>query len=406
MKQLRAALLLATTSTILFTTNAFSAAFQLYELGTPIVGTADVGQAALANDASTSYFNPAGMTRLRSSQYMLGSQLILPYTNFSQSSRTTISGDNGSNAAQLTPGINVYYVYSIAPALKLGVSLTTPYGGMLSYNDGWVGRYIVQNLTFYTVNLNPSLAYQFNDWLALGAGAAVEYANLSETVALPLPAPATDGQANIKSDNTNMGFNLGALFTPTPSTKLGVAYRSRITHNFRGRTTFLRIAASPSTSTKMVMPQNIIASVVQDIGSQFSLLGELGWSNWSTMNNTVVNIASFTAVTPRDWNDTYRAGFGAQYKPNTVFMLQAGASYDSSPTTSSHRLPDLPMDRQIRLGAGVTYTTPYMATLGFSYEYINFGNANINNTSSNGTLVGSYGRNYANVFQASLNVPV
>lgn len=405
MKRFRVTRLFALSS-ILFSSYSHAAAFQFYELGTPIVATADVGQAALASDASTAYFNPAGMARLRNPQYMIGSQMMQPYINFSQSSRTTFSGDNGSNAGQLVPGFNLYYVQPLNQKVKFGVSITAPYGGSLAYNDGWVGRYIVQNLEFYTIDLNPAISYQYNDWISLGLGGVVEYANLMETVALPLPAPTADGQANVKADNTNMGFNVGVLLTPTATTRLGLAYRSRITHNFRGRTTFLRISASPSTSTKMVMPQNIIASVVKDFSSQFSLLGELGWSNWASMHNTVVNIASFTAVTPRHWIDTYRAGLAAQYRPNAAVVLQVGGSYDSSPTSSSYRLPDLPMDKQIRLGAGVTYTTPYQATLGFSYEYINFGNANINNVSSLGSLVGSYTRNYANVFQASINVPV
>ena len=87
-----------------------------------------------------------------------------------------------------------------------------------------------------------------------------------------------------------------------------------------------------------------------------------------------------------------------------AFLVEAGASYDSSPTSSTHRLPDLPMDRQIRLGTGISYAATSAVKLGFSYEYINFGSANINNISSNGVLAGSYTHNYANVLQASINV--
>ena len=36
--------------------NATAAAFQFYELGAPIVGTAAVGQATVAQDASISYY--------------------------------------------------------------------------------------------------------------------------------------------------------------------------------------------------------------------------------------------------------------------------------------------------------------------------------------------------------------
>jgi long-chain fatty acid transport protein len=385
--------------------SAFAAAFQFYELGTPIVGTADVGQAAVANDASTSYFNPAGMSQLNSTQFMIGSQVMLPYTDFSIGSQNTISGDSGGgNAASLTPGVDLYYVYNYSPKLKIGASFTAPYGGVLNYTNGWVGRYNVQNISFYALDLNPAISYSVNQWLALGLGATLEYANLNQTVAIPIPGTTIDGQADIKVSNFAPGYNLGVMLTPSQTTKLGLAYRSQIVHNLSGNTTFTRLAANPTTKTRMTMPQNIIISLDQALSDKFNLLGELGWANWASMHATTVNIAGYSATTTLNWNDTYRLGLGAQYKATSAMTLQAGVSYDSSPTKSSLRTPDLPMDRQIRVGAGVMYSVMQAIKLGFSYEYLNLGSAPINNTSAVGTLQGNYSRNYANVFQASINI--
>jgi len=403
MRRICLSYLTSSISLYLLSQATFAAAFQFYELGTPIVGTAAVGQAAVANDASTSYFNPAGMAQLQGSQFMLGSQVILPYTNFAIGGQNTISGNNGGNAASLTPGADFYYVYSFTPQFKFGVSLTTPYAGILNYNDGWVGRYLVQSTDFYTLNLNPAIAYSINNYIAIGAGASIEYANLNQTVALPL-LPAIDGQANVKADNFAPGFNLGILLTPTDVTKVGIAYRSQISHNLHGTTTFLRISTTPNTTTKMIMPQNVILSLEQMVTSRFTILGEAGWSNWSSMQSSIVKIDGYSTTTVLNWNNTYRLGLGGQYHVTPAVMLQAGIGYDSSPTTSSRRTPDLPMDRQVRIGAGITYAVMQAIKLGFSYEYINFGNAAINNTSTLGTLAGSYSRNYANVFQASINV--
>lgn len=395
--------LLTAGAALLIHSSIHAAAFQLYELGTPIIGSADVGQAAVTRDASIAYFNPAGMTQLKSSQFMIGSQLIFPNTHFSINNLNTISGDNGGNAGQLLPGAGFYYVYNATPKFKLGVSMTTPYGGSLTYDDGWVGRYIVQTMQFYTLNLNPAFAYQVNPWASIGAGFSVEYANLSETVALRILG-FDDGKITIKTDNFAYGFNVGTLLTPTTTTKIGIAYRSRILHNLHGTTTFLRISSTPNTSTKMTMPQNVIVSLSQALTSRFTILGELAWANWASMKNTVVNIQSFSLTTPLDWNNTWRAGLGGQYQWSSKVALQAGASYDSSPTNTSYRMPDLPMDRQIRVGAGLLYSAVKAIKLGFSYEYINFGKANINNTSPAGTLSGSYPTNFANVVQASINV--
>jgi len=405
MRHLRLSLLTICLGTSLLSNVANAAAFQLYEQGTPIIGTAAVGQAANTSDASTAYFNPAGMAALPSSEFMLGSQMIFPNTHFSPNTANTISGGSGGNAGTLTPGMSMYYVYSYAPRLKLGVALTSPYGGSLTYDDGWVGRYNVQNAFFYTINLNPSLALQVNKWLAVGAGVSVEYMSLQQTTALPL-IPLVDGQINVKVTDYAPGANFGVMLTPSKATTVGIAYRSQITHDMHGNITFLRITDQPNTSTKMVMPQNVIASWTQDLSDRFTLLTELGWSNWSSMKNTTLNVAGYSVVTPLNWNDTYRVGLGGKFKVTPAFVLQAGASYDSSPTSTANRLPVLPMDRQVRLGVGFLYTMHKIVKLGMSYEYWNLGNAPIHNTSSAGVLAGSYSTNFANTLQASINVEI
>src|SRR5579864_217976 len=88
----------ATASTFLCTTFAYAAAFQLYELGAPVMGTAGVGQAVINTDASIAYYNPAGMNAMQNSQFMLGTQMLVPRVNFSKNSSNTIAGDNGGNA--------------------------------------------------------------------------------------------------------------------------------------------------------------------------------------------------------------------------------------------------------------------------------------------------------------------
>ena len=387
-----------------FVESVYAAAFQLYELGTPIIGTAGVGQAAVANDASTAYFNPAGMALLPSSEIMIGSQGALPYTNFQANGANTIPGNNGGNAGTIAPGVDFFYVYSMTPKLKLGVSLTTPYYGSLDYNNGWVGRYEVQQIYFYALDLNPVISYRLTDWASIGGGFTIEYANLNETVAVPIIPDILDGQAAFKVDNTSSGFNLGVLLQPTKMTKVGVAYRSQIIHHLNGDVSFANLAGVPNASTKMVMPSNVIASIMQQITDKFALLGELGWADWSSMRDNVIFIKDVTIVIPQNWHNTYRVGLAGQYQFTPAFLFELGGSYDSSPTTSDARTAELPMDRQLRLGTGITYAILKPVKLGLSYEYINLGKASIDNASADGVFSGKYSRNFTNIFQLSLNV--
>ena len=54
-----------------------SAAFGIAEQSALGIGNAFAGGAASAEDASTVWFNPAGMTRIKGNQLVLGTHLIL-----------------------------------------------------------------------------------------------------------------------------------------------------------------------------------------------------------------------------------------------------------------------------------------------------------------------------------------
>jgi long-chain fatty acid transport protein len=389
---------------LFFPLASLAGGFQIYEQGNPAIGTANVGQAAFANDASTAYFNPAGMTQLCDSQMLLGSQFVATNSQFAPNNNTTFSGNNGGQAGSLLPAGGIYDVFSFSPDLRFGMSVTGPYAGFLNYNNGWVGRYFVQDTLLITVNINPAIAYRINPWLSVGAGASLEYSRLNETIGIFRPFfPNDDGQADLKLENYAPGFNLGILLTPSEFTRIGIAYRSKITHDLKGDIAFLRLDATPAVSSEIIEPQNVIASIYHDVTEKLTLLGEVGWADWSVFQNTPINIRGITLSVPRNWKNTYRVGGGVEYKFFPNLQWQSGISYDTSPTNAADRLPDLPVDRQIRVGTGIIYTTKKNVRLGLQTEYVNFGKSEINHITRIGTLSGDYSNNYAVILAANVN---
>lgn len=388
-----------------FCTALYAGGFQVYEFGTPILGTAAVGQ-AVTRDASTSYLNPAAMSQLEDSEVLLGSELIITRTRFAANNQNTFRGNNGGNAGGVAPGLGIFAVYSATPDLKFGLGLASPFGGNLDYNNGWVGRYLVQTTTLITLDLSPSISYSLNDCFAIGAGVFLEYAKLNETIGIPaVPAlHAGDGQADLRLHHYAPGFNLGVLFTPSCETAIGLSYRSRVHHHLKGDTTFLVLDRTPGTTAIIKLPQSLIASFSQDITDRWNLLAELGWSNWRIFQSTVITIENITLTVPRKWKDTYRFGLGSRFKLTPDLLWQVGASYDTSPTKAENRLPDLPMDKQLRLGTGIVYRTCEAVEVGLNYEYINFGKAPIHKRTAIGTLSGHYSRNLGHFLGVSLAV--
>ena len=62
---------------------AFAGGLIAYEVGTADVGLASAGYNARAQDASTVFTNPAGMTRLEGTQFLGSGQALWGNTNFS-----------------------------------------------------------------------------------------------------------------------------------------------------------------------------------------------------------------------------------------------------------------------------------------------------------------------------------
>ena len=115
----------------------------LYEGATPDLGTAGAGRAAIARDAATAGGNPAGMTRLKGSQFTVGVQSLFPQIKF-DTEDSSFGGGNGGNAGYFTPAASFFYVHSLTPDLKFGVAADSYFGLGLDYDDDWAGRYYLQ----------------------------------------------------------------------------------------------------------------------------------------------------------------------------------------------------------------------------------------------------------------------
>ncbi len=165
----------------------------LNEFATPSMGVAGAGQEAVANDASTNFafHNPAGMTRLEGHSIALGAGLLQGDTEFNTDPDTPFNGGNGGDQAGWAPLIGSHGVYSVTDDLKLGMSMFSISGAALDPDNNWAGRYSIQKLELLTLSANPSVAYRVNDWLSLGAGANVTYADIDYKLAAPPHQPSS-----------------------------------------------------------------------------------------------------------------------------------------------------------------------------------------------------------------------
>ena len=114
---------------------------------------------------------------------------------------------------------------------------------------------------------------------------------------------------------------------------------------------------------------------------------------------------STTATQDLEYDDTWHFALGVQYRIADPWLLSAGAAYDTSPTDSAKkRTPAMPFDRQYRLAAGLQYDLNQDFTLGAAYEYLDLGDARINQTGGilRGDLKGEYEKNHIHFLGVNL----
>ena len=148
---------------------AFASGFQLLEQNASGLGNAYAGSAAVADNASTVFYNPAGMTELKTHELSIGGNAIHPSFKFTDQDSTT-GGGYGGDAGNLVGLPNLYGSWAVTKDLYLGIGFNAPFGLQTKYEEGWIGRFQSTDFEIKTYNVNPSLAYRINDKVSLGLG--------------------------------------------------------------------------------------------------------------------------------------------------------------------------------------------------------------------------------------------
>ena len=370
----------------------------LNEFGTPSMGTAGAGAQAWANDASTSFHNPAGMTRLEGNQIMSGNGLLQVNAEFDKDDDTPINGGNGGDAGGFGPILGLFGVADVTDDFKIGANVISTSAAILDYDNDWTGRFQNQEVKLLTVSINPTVAYQVTDWLSLGAGFTAMYAKLDFKIAVP--GPMGEGQAEIDGDDWAFGYNFGAMVEPTEQTRFGVIYQSKIEPDFQGDLKLDPVNLEVGSDLELTFPQMVRVAAYHDINDQWAVLGTVGWEDWSEMEKLLVSTGKGTQSIRRDWNDTFHFSGGVHYRPWTDWLFQAGITYDTSPTTDAKRTADMPIDRQIRYAVGVQHQLNENLNVGGAFQYADYGKAKIDNDQ---TLKGDYKTNEIFFFALNLN---
>ncbi len=428
--------------------SALGAGFALIEQGVSGLGNAYAGGAASAEDATTVFFNPAGLTRLEGRQLIGGAHVVAPSAKFSNEGSTHVLqgqtgipllGGNGGDGGVTKVIPNAYFSMKLSDRFSLGLGVNAPFGLATNYDDTWVGRYHAIDSEVTTVNINPAIAYKVNSHLSIGAGLNVQYikAKLSNAIdfgtldalgRLGLPAGVlklvpqqADGFVSLTGDDWGIGYNAGLLYEFTQDTRVGIAYRSRIKQTLKGDADFSSVPAGLNplpvfkdsrARADLTLPDSASISFFHSFSPQWMIMADFTWTDWSLFKELRVkfdNPNQPDSVTTEDWKDSYRYSLGLTYAPDSHWKIRTGVAYDTSAVPNAQRrTPRIPDNDRTWLAFGVGYKISRVVALDLGYAHLFIKDPKIDKTPTGedalrGGLTGTY-KAHIDIVSGQVNV--
>jgi long-chain fatty acid transport protein len=440
---------------------ASGAGFALQENSGSAIGNAFAGGAASAEDATTLWSNPAGMTRLASPQVAAAVHFVTPSFKFrdegSQPAAFQPLGGSGGDAGSVNVVPNLYVAVPINPQWSVGLGINAPFGLVTEYDSDWIGRFQAVKSDIKTINVNPALAWRVSDNFSVGAGvnwqrvdatltsrvnysaALAQAAGQAAAGGLIPPAlvpqiigftPGLESKVDVEGDDSTWGWNVGFLWDVTPQTRVGAQYRSSIKYKVGGNVSFDNpalpslppplapvvgllatnvngVLANGGITADIKLPDTANLSIFHRLNERWDVMADAQFTHWSVFRQLefVRTTGAVLANTPENFDDTWRFSVGATYHWSDAWSFRGGLAWDQSPVNAADRTARLPDADRVWIAIGAQYRFNRNLAIDAGYVYIPMANAGINqnagSTAANALLRGHYDAN-VNILSAQV----
>lgn len=391
--------LMAAATLIVGASAANAAGFYIQEQSVRGLGSAFSGSTTTLNDASTVYFNPAGMTQLPGLQAQAGVHVIIPDSKVKDTGTTAGTaaglplGGSAGNPYDATPVPNGFVTYQATNNLWVGLGVTAPFGLASDYGSTWFGRFDSTKTELAVIDVQPTIAYKINDQWSIGGGMNIQHAsaNLQNNVVL---GAGVEGNSKLSGDDFGYGYSLGIQYKPWESTTFGLSYKSEVHHELDGDIEVKLLsgatvaAATSGGSAKLNTPDHLTLGGAHKITDRLTLQGQATWFGWSNFDQiqAVRDSGAVASTVQQNYQNTWAFAVGAEYMVNDAWTVRGGLQFDETPTTDEFRTSRTPDGDRTWVSLGATYGLNDKIDLDMAATYIDVEDGTINVARGNGTM--------------------
>jgi len=380
------------------------AAFVL-SLLTPVVSASSdpafTGIAAKANDSMSANHNPAGLARIKESEWS-GRLIWFKSESTFDASAESIGGASTTKDSGDTVVPVVYYARPLTDRLGFGFS----FQGMSFSEDYGNGpqRYIAEEYTLSSISFVPALGFKLDDQWSVGAGLSINYSEFEIESAVFNGIGQPDGRFKLNADDIDLGFTAGLVYEFSTHTRFGVRYQSESDPEMSGTPTYSNVVNPPSKreiTIKNKFPQSVTLGVFHEFADRSWMTTDLALIEFSEFGFTEFRIGD-NSIEPREQNfdDTWAINAGYNHRLNSRWILKAGAVYVDQPVSDENRTATWRLDSMWGVGLGAEYAFSDKKILAFNLNYMDLGNAPVR--AGDGTVAGEFDERYAIILDVSL----
>lgn len=373
---------------------ASAAGFYLQEQSVKGWGRANSGEAADQGPESL-WWNPASIGGTKESEGSFGVTGFFPVGDL---------GDQGSSIDR--PGVapapvgglgliedpvqkgvapNNAVALRISDRVALGLAITSPFSFVSDYDPAGWQRYSAIHSRLTTIDVQPSIAIMATDWLSLGAGINVEYADAWLSNALPNLAPGSpDARLRLKGDGWDLGWSAGLQIRPSDRVSVGLAYKSAIEHRLGGSVEIVGLAGplaarntNSATTARFSTPWQLIAGARAAVSKSITLNLQAVRFGWSRFDRIDIG-APISAPIPQGYGNSWSVAAGADARMSERLTLRGGIQLDGTPTRDATRSPRVPDADRVDYNVGASYRASRRLVLDAAAALTDFEAAPIN----------------------------
>ncbi len=372
-----------------------AAGFQLAEYSATGLGRAYAGEAAMADNASAQWRNPAMLTYLEGTQVSAGAIYVNPNVdvegtvNHAQLGKTHASSKDFAHDAVIP---NFYLSHQLNEQVALGFALGTNYGMETDLGTEFAASHFGNQASVISKEANLNIAYQILPQLSIGGG--VRYVMGEGHFGATAPAknlirhPVTNNVMTLpkgttlkymEGEDNSWGWQVGSAWQINQDHRLGFAYKSEVVMDFEGHAEGVSYGSYKPGMMSVTLPATAELASFHQLNDQWAIHASINWTDWSSFKElTAVFPEKSDLIKSENWEDNYRFALGTTYQYDAKLALRAGVAYDTSAVNDKNRTATIPETDRTWVSVGGSYIATPQLTLDAGFTYIFAKDATIN----------------------------